>query len=216
MPLVYWLAFALLSVVVLLQGFVMLELLRQVAELRERSTDTNEPSPLQLPSLGKPIDTAFMLQSLTSESPTLLHSLLAAGSTAFVFLHPGCGSCDSLAAQLREFPNGDSVDRVVPIVGGRSEAEASKFMERTHMSISGAFFDGGEFAYRLGIVSRPSAVVVRNLGVVSAASVHTAEAVRRLLEAAHGMPDGVSDQSRDPSTQSKSAVAVGGVTDVGS
>lgn len=186
MPIVFWIALALLSVVVLLQGFVMLELLRQVGDLRGRLADSNEPTPLQLESMGHRVDPEVILQSFAPETRArVLSELVGPAATGFVFLHPGCASCDTLASQLQGYLTTASGDRIVPIIGGRTEKEAMEFLQRSDLPPTSAFFDAGEFAYQLGVVARPSSVVVVDGAVVAAATVHSAEAVRRLLSSVH-------------------------------
>jgi hypothetical protein len=182
MPAAGWLAFVLLWVIVVIQGFAFLEILRQLSEIR-RELEL-ESGPTELPNFA----TGSMPSNLpevhsASGSALNLWSRLGRRGTALVFLHPGCVTCHRVAKELPPIAGRQDTDvTVVAIVEARQESEAREFMRQTQLPADLAVVDlNGGVAAAFGINVKPGVVVVSNRATAGAATVRSADQIDEYL-----------------------------------
>jgi hypothetical protein len=186
---IFWLSYAVLWTVVLVQGFALLEIVRQLTDLRQR--DEVPRGPRLLPntvSVGATLPTPSALHWAETGERVEWSSALGEVASAVVLLHPGCATCYGVASELRRVADGQGPGiNIIPVVSAYSEDGAQEFIANTSLptrlcliEISG---DSGEtFARALNVNRKPAAVVLKGSLIAAAATVLNGEHVETLLK----------------------------------
>ncbi len=170
---VIWIAFALLWIVVVVQGMALLELIRQVAQLRD-ATRVHVPgtTPVNEGELvGRPFPEA---------------SRLAPGATiiALVFLSPTCATCHVIAKLLASFADrfaGVGIVVIGVIEAGTPDA-ATSFLGRNRVPTRVVHVDtDSTLASRFDLHLTPTVVFVSEGLITDAVVVRHAEELEPLL-----------------------------------
>lgn len=165
----------LLAVVVLvvLEGFVLVEMIRQVAQLRHRLNLDDRPMPTSIGEwAGRPVPD-FAVDRIGGN--------LAAEASIVLFLSTDCTTCRAVATELDAVQaklRGDPA--IVPVIEGRSDQDLNAFFRETGLADEHAVRDDGELGHRLGMRLRPMAVVVRHGTFADAAIVRNGAQLRQL------------------------------------
>jgi hypothetical protein len=180
---IFWVSYAALWIIVLIQGFAFLEVLRQVGLLRRQI----EPQQGAMIVSGA-VDRGTPLPKLTGHPP---HESFAAREWrdyfgdalgVIVFLTTQCVTCREVARDLPGLAADLSpVARVVAIIeGGRDVVEAfvSEVSLDKHLVI---IDEDGTTARELGVEWRPAAVTVRDGGVAQAGIVNNVAQIDALV-----------------------------------
>ncbi len=181
---IFWVAFALVCALVIIQGLVLLEVLRQMGEMRERLERRNEPEALPTHNAGQHLLVTAELANLELAAPMRLHDLLGQSGTAIVFLHSGCGSCQRVAQGLDELMTLQRPDVVVvPLVGAHDIAEAREFAAANGLTAKHVWFDENDAVSReLRVTARPAVLTVRGSIVNSLYTVFDSDSIDVLLQ----------------------------------
>jgi hypothetical protein len=116
--------------------------------------------------------------------------MLGEEATVLVLLHPGCGTCHTVAGELGRVAGaqGPAV-RVIPVVTAYSTEAADEFLKTTNLPLELAlvevqqFEDTDEpFAKTLNLNKKPAAVGLRGSRIAGAASVLNGDQVDKLLQ----------------------------------
>lgn len=195
----FWLSFALLWALVVVQGLAFLELLRQVAQLRK---DVG-PSlgALIVPGVvevGAPLPPLAGVRASDGGKAAWSDYLLKE-SGVIVLLRSGCVSCHTLAAELSNFASSVKTDFfTVAVIEGRRD-ETVEFIRHTGLDASLVVIDEeGATAHRLGVSFSPGAVSVRDGSLYQAGIVNNVTQVHALLLADVDNNAGVKKLSATP------------------
>ncbi len=179
---IFWVGFAALWVLVAIQGFAFLELLRQVADLRKQLG--LRPGALVVPGA---VDTGSPLPAPSGVSAATLRPIswgdyLGEGLGVIVVLRSSCSSCREVAGDLTGFASdvwGEA--RVAALVVGKVD-EARAFVADTKLDPKMVIIDvGGATADRLGVAFNPGAVTVLGGRLGHAAIVNSVEQIHALI-----------------------------------
>lgn len=202
---VFWVSYAVLWVVVAIQSFAFLELLRQIAALRRR-VGVDQGASL----MPGTVETGALL-------PELIGELVATGREAgwqdllsndigvAVFVSPRCPTCHKVAEGLATLRASyrDVADVVVVVDGPREEVLT--FLDETRVPTAAVIFDeAGETAKRVGISVAPAAMTIRERRIGVAGIVNDAHQVEALLLKEQEEPS----VATEPSTEVPEAATV--------
>ena len=163
-----------LAVVVVVQGLVLLEMVRQTAQIRRVLDLDDRPTPISLGNLaGRPLpEPARSLWNGTS------------GDGVVVLLSTDCATCRLVAAGLRELLDRFEQHRIVAVLQAHHEDEVAEMMATARLNEDEIVLDlEREYGAALGIALRPAAVVVRDGIVSEGATIRNAQQLQQLLEA---------------------------------
>ena len=163
-----------LAVVVVVQGLVLLEMVRQTAQIRRVLDLDDRPTPISLGNLaGRPLpEPARSLWNGTS------------GDGVVVLLSTDCATCRLVAAGLRELLDRFEQHRIVAVLQAPHEDEAAEMLATARLNEDEIVLDlEREYGAALGIALRPAAVVVRDGIVSEGATIRNAQQLQQLLEA---------------------------------
>jgi hypothetical protein len=163
-----------LAVVVVVQGLVLLEMVRQTAQIRRVLDLDDRPTPISLGNLaGRPLpEPARSLWNGTS------------GDGVVVLLSTDCATCRLVAAGLRELLDRFEQHRIVAVLQAHHEDEAAEMLAAARLNEDEIVLDlEREYGAALGIALRPAAVVVRDGIVSEGATIRNAQQLQQLLEA---------------------------------
>jgi hypothetical protein len=162
-----------LAVVVVVQGLVLLEMVRQTAQIRRVLDLDDRPTPISLGSLaGRPLP----------EPASALWN--GAPDGVVVLLSTDCATCRLVASGLRELIDRFEQQRIVAVLQAHHEDEAAEMLETSRLGQDEIVLDlEREYGAALGIALRPAAVVVRDGIVSEGATVRNARQLQQLLEA---------------------------------
>ncbi len=181
---VFWFSYAFLWILLAIQGFAFLEIVRQLGQIREQLGLHDGPMELfgtvkigeRLPDTsaiwadGRPVDWS---ENSVAESAVL------------VFLHPGCMTCHTVANSFPA-PDGSDGPRLIAIVEGRTADDARTFMEEHKMPSSMVILDAeASLARELKINSKPAAVTVRHGLLWKAVAINSPSQLGSVLKEAH-------------------------------
>jgi hypothetical protein len=158
------------AVLVLLQSLVLVEMVKQVAQLRQRVDLDDNPMPV---SLGSRAGADFARVDLIDGRPAIV-----------VFLSAECSSCKEVGSAIAGMPAriGELV-RVLPVIEGIDQIAVDDFLRETLLSNREVVVDfERELAHDVGLTLRPAAVLVRNGAMVEAAAVRTGHQMKVLVE----------------------------------
>lgn len=181
MPPIFWIVFGLLCILVIIQGFAFLEVLRQLSDVRQTLSAIQGPRELGEVSIGQPLPTLTIL-SAVDLAEVNLSQVIGEQPTALVFLHPGCSTCRTIAEQMAEVPVTDTVsDQVLAIVDARDTGEAKAFVERFHLQRLALVDPDGRVARELNVRSKPATVVISHRQVAAAVLITAYRHVHEVL-----------------------------------
>ena len=163
-----------LAVVVVVQGLVLLEMVRQTAQIRRVLDLDDRPTPISLGNLaGRPLpEPARSLWNGTSQDGVV------------VLLSTDCATCRLVASGLRELLDRFEQHRIVAVLQAHHEDEAAEMLATANLGQDEIVLDlEREYGAALGIALRPAAVVVRDGIVSEGATIRNARQLQQLLEA---------------------------------
>jgi hypothetical protein len=163
-----------LAVLVVVQGLVLLEMVRQTAQIRRLLDIDDRPTPISLGNLaGRP---------LPEPANALWNG--AAGDGVVVLLSTDCATCRLVAGGLRELLDRFEQHRIVTVLQAHHHEEAAEMLAAAGLAQDEIVVDlEREYGAALGIALRPAAVVVRDGVVSEGATVRNARQLQQLLEA---------------------------------
>ncbi|HMI99698.1 MAG TPA: hypothetical protein VK488_07700 [Gaiellaceae bacterium] len=152
-----------LLLVVAFQGLVLLELVRQVSQVRTQLDLDDRPIPTSLGELaGRPLPEPA--RAVWSENGAVRDGVL-------VLLSVDCASCRLVAFGLRDVVKRFEHQRIVTVLQARTNDEAVRMLADAGLAGDGVVVDlENEYGAAFGIELRPAAVVVRD-GILSEAAV---------------------------------------------
>jgi hypothetical protein len=191
MPSIFWLAFAVLWALVLIQGFALLEMVRQIVDIRQNTETIQGPQllPNTVP-IGAELPNIPTVRWAGTGVQVDWSSALGEVATALVLLHPGCATCYTVARGLGKARDSErSGVRVLPIVTAYTPERADEFIAETKLSPEATLVEspsaelGSEpFGKLLNVDKKPAAITLRGTRIVAAATVLTGQHVEMLLE----------------------------------
>jgi hypothetical protein len=182
-----WLALALLAAIVLVQGFALLELIRQVVDLRGERAETQDPKwlPESVPVGSTLPDRPAGLRWAISPQPVDWSKVLGSAATALVFLHTSCSTCYLVASELRRAIKSTPPDwAIVPILLSSSRERAERFLDDAHLPNEITLVDdSGQdvLARAINLHKTPVAVLLRGDRIIGAATVFNGGHALQLL-----------------------------------
>jgi hypothetical protein len=191
MPAIFWLAFAVLWILVLIQGFALLEMIRQLVDIRQGTETLVGPQllPDTVP-IGENLPSAPSLQWAQTGAQVDWSTALGEVATALVLLHPGCATCYTVARGLRVRGGHQRLGvKVFAIVTAYSPERAQEFITETKLPVDATLVEGPSpengsdpFAKTLNLNRKPAAVTLRGTRIVAAATVLSGKHVEMLLD----------------------------------
>jgi hypothetical protein len=165
-----------LAIVVVVQGLVLLEMVRQTAQIRRVLDLDDRPTPVSLGTLaGRPLPEP--VRSLWSQNG-------ASRDGVVVLLSTDCATCRLVASGLRELIDRFEQHRIVAVLQAHQRDEAAEMLAAAGLAQDEIVLDlEREYGAALGIALRPAAVVVRDGIVSEGATVRNARQLQQLLEA---------------------------------
>jgi hypothetical protein len=163
-----------LAVLVVVQGLVLLEMVRQTAQIRRLLDIDDRPTPISLGYLaGRPLPEPA--RALWNGAP---------GDGVVVLLSTDCATCRLVAGGLRELLDRFEQHRIVTVLQAHHHDEAAGMLAAAGLARDEIVLDlEREYGAALGIALRPAAVVVRDGIVSEGATVRNARQLQQLLEA---------------------------------
>ena len=164
-----------LWVFLVFQGLVLLEMVRQQAQIRRQLDLDDRPVPISLGELaGRPLPEPA--RAAWSENGTVRDGVL-------VLLSVNCTTCRLVASGLRDVLNRFEQQRVVTVLQARNHDEAVEMLAGAGLAWDEIVVDlENEYGAALGIDLRPVAVVVRDGIVSEGATVRNPRQLHELLE----------------------------------
>jgi hypothetical protein len=165
-----------LAVIVVVQGLVLLEMVRQTAQIRRVLDLDDRPTPISLGSLaGRPLPEPA--RGLWSQNG-------ASNNGVVVLLSTDCATCRLVASGLRELIDRFEQHRIVAVLQAHHEDEVAEMLAAAGLTHDEIVLDlEREYGAALGIALRPAAVVIRDGIVSEGATVRNARQLQQLLEA---------------------------------
>lgn len=157
------------GVLVVVQGLVLLEVVRQLAQIRKVLDLDDRPVPISLGNLaGRPV-------------PAPANGAVRNG--VFVLLSTDCATCRLVASGLPELVARFEDHQIVAVLQAHNHDEATEMLATTGLDRDQVVVDlEREYGQAFGIALRPAAVVVRDGIVSEGATVRNAGQLQQLLE----------------------------------
>lgn len=164
-----------LWVLVVFQGLVLLETVRQIAQIRRELDFDDRPVPVSVGRLaGQPLPAPA--RAVWSDNGATRDGVL-------VLLSTDCSTCRSVAAGLREVVSGFDQLRIVVALQARSPEEVTDLLAEAGLARDEIVVDlENEIGSSVGILLRPAAVVVRDGIVSEGAIVRNPRQLQQLLQ----------------------------------
>jgi len=164
-----------LGLLVVVQGLVLLELVRQVSQMRRELDLDDRPVPISLGELaGRPLPEPAL--GVWSENGSSRDGVL-------VLLSTDCATCRLVASGLPDILTRFEGQRIVAVLQAHSQDEATEMLADTGLPQDEIVVDvEREYGSALGIALRPAAVVVRDGIVSEGAIVRNPRQLQQLLE----------------------------------
>ncbi len=164
-----------LGLLVVVQGLVLLELVRQVSQMRKELDLDDRPVPISLGELaGRPLPEPA--RGVWSENGSARDGVL-------VLLSTDCATCRLVASGLPDLLTRFEGQRIVAVLQAHSQDEATEMPADTGLPQDEIVVDiEREYVSALGIALRPAAVVVRDGIVSEGAIVRNPRQLQQLLE----------------------------------
>jgi hypothetical protein len=164
------------GVLVVVQGLVLLEVVRQLAQIRKVLDLDDRPVPISLGSLaGRP---------LPEPARGVWSANGASRDGVLVLLSTDCATCRLVAAGLRDLVTRFERHKIVAVLQAHNHDEATEMLNGVGLARDEIVVDlEREFGAAFGIALRPAAVVVREGIVSEGAIVRNPRQLQQLLEA---------------------------------
>lgn len=175
-----------LAVLVVFQGLVLLEVVRQLSQIRRELDFDDRPVPV---SVGK-----LAGQPLPEPARAVWSGNGAARDGVLVLLSTDCATCRLVAAGLPDLLK-QSEEKVVVILQARNHDEVTEMLADAGLARDAVVVDlESEYSTTFGIAMRPAAVVVRDGIVSEGAVVRNPRQLQQLIESlgsstGEGVPD---------------------------
>ena len=158
------------GVLVVVQGLVLLEVVRQLAQIRQVLDLDDRPTPISLGTLaGRPV-------------PEPANGAVRNG--VFVLLSTDCATCRLVAAGLPDLVTRFDDHQIVAVLQARNHDEATEMLATAGLGHDEVVVDlERKYGEAFGIALRPAAVVVRDGIVSEGATVRSPRQLQQLLEA---------------------------------
>jgi hypothetical protein len=162
-----------LWVLVIFQGLVLLEAVRQISQVRRELDFDDRPVPVSVGALaGQPLPDAA--RAAWSEN--------GSRDGVFVLLSTDCTTCRGIATGLRDLVAKHERLRIVTVLQARNHDEVTDLLAEAGLARDEIVVDfEAELGAALGILMRPAAVVVRGDVVSEGAVVRNARQLDQLL-----------------------------------
>jgi hypothetical protein len=161
-----------LAVIVVVQGLVLLEMVRQTAQIRRVLDLDDRPVPMSLGELaGRPL-------------PETARDLVPAhGEAVLVLLSTDCTTCRLVASGLRDLIDRFADKRIVTILQAHRAEDATEVAAAFGLAGDEVVFDlDRSYGEAVGVALRPAAVVVRDGMLSEGATVRNASQLQQVLE----------------------------------
>ena|SRR5919198_3587550 len=169
-------SYVLVWIVVAFLTLVVLELLRQIAQIRTRLGLDDRPLHVSMGAL-----TGEHLSRIEAPMGVIWSELMPTGRGALVFLSHDCGSCRNIAPALNDFAALPEV-AVIPIVYAREGTDFDAFIDEMQIPRERTIIDyHGKLAKQLGIDVRPSVLLIEEGRIRDAAVVSAPRQLRTLI-----------------------------------
>lgn len=164
-----------LWVLVVVQGLVLLEAVRQISQIRRVVELDDRPVPISLGGLaGRPLPEPA--RALWSENGTPRDG-------AFVLLSTDCATCRLVASGLSDILARFEEQKIVAVLQARNHDEAAEVLAEARLARNEIVVDlESEYAAAFGVALRPAAVLVRGGIVSEGAVVRNPRQLQQLLE----------------------------------
>jgi hypothetical protein len=164
------------GLLIVFQGLVLLELVRQTAQIRRTLDLDDRPVPISLGELtGRP---------LPEPARGVWSANAASRDGVLVLLSTDCATCRLVASGLPELLDRFEQQRIVTVLQARDPDEAAEMVSAAGLALDEIVVDlEGEYAAAFAIALRPAAVVVRDGIVSEGATVRNPQQLQQLLEA---------------------------------
>ena len=161
-----------LAALVVIQGLVLLEMVRQTAQIRRVLDLDDRPIPISLGELaGRPLPEPA--RSLWPDNR----------SGAIVLLSTDCTTCRLVAAGLRDLLDRFHEQRIVAILQAHEPEEAAEMAAAAGLADDEVVLDvDRRYGESLSVALRPAVVVVRDGIVSEGATIRNARQLQQLLE----------------------------------
>jgi hypothetical protein len=161
-----------LAVLVVVQGLVLLEMVRQTAQIRRALDLDDRPVPISLGNLaGRPVPEPA--RSLWPDD----------GDGVFVLLSTDCTTCRLVASGLRDLIDRFADKRIVTILQAHRAEDATEMAAAFGLAGDEVVFDlDRSYGEAVGVALRPAAVVVRDGILSEGATVRNASQLQQVLE----------------------------------
>ena len=164
-----------LAVLVVFQGLVLLEVVRQLSQIRRELDFDDRPVPVSVGKLaGKP---------LPEPARAVWSGNGASRDGVLVLLSTDCATCRLVAAGLPDLLTRFEEQKVVVVLQARHHDEVTEMLAEAGLARDAVVVDlESEYATAFGIALRPAAVVVRDGIVSEGAIVRNPRQLQQLLE----------------------------------
>jgi hypothetical protein len=171
----------LLAALVIFQGLVLLEVVRQLSQIRRELDFDDRPVPVSVGRLaGKP---------LPEPARAMWSGNGASGDGVLVLLSTDCATCRLVAAGLPDLLTQFERQKVVVVLQARHHDEVTEMLSEAGLARDSVVVDlEGEYGTAFGIAMRPAAVVVRDGIVSEGAVVRNPRQLHQLLETLGSSP----------------------------
>jgi len=165
-----------LAAIVVVQGLVLLEMVRQTTQIRRVLDLDDRPTPVSLGELAG--------QPLPEPARAVWSANGASRDGVLVLLSTDCATCRLVASGLRDLADRFDQQRVVGLVQARSREDASDLLASSGLGPDEIVVDlESEYSRAFPVALRPAAVLVRNGIVSEGAVVRNPHQLQQLLEA---------------------------------
>jgi peroxiredoxin len=162
-------------------------LLLRIEDLETRLGDGSAPPASRQIAAGLPVGSPaprFSLAGLYGETLTLDALLAAQKPLLLVFVDANCGPCQALLPEMAAWQRDHAATlTVVPITRGKAGKTAYPGLQTVLVQ------KDGEISQAYQVAGTPSAVLVQPDGTVGSSLAAGADAIRRLVRSAAGLPD---------------------------
>jgi hypothetical protein len=161
-----------LAALVVIQGLVLLEMVRQTAQIRRVLDLDDRPVPISLGELaGRPLPEPA--RSLWPENR----------NGAIVLLSTDCTTCRLVASGLRELLDRFKEQRILTVLQAHELEDANEMVAAAGLTHDEVVVDvDRRYGESLGVALRPAAVVIRDSIVSEGATIRNAHQLQQLLE----------------------------------
>lgn len=171
-----------------LEGSVLVEMVKQVAQLRQRIDMDDQPLPI---SLGLNAGVPFPRPDLVA----------ASGVSLVAFLSSDCSACRAVGAAISQLPDhlrGDIA--ITPVVEARTPLDVEEFRRDTLLEEHSLVVDyDREIGRETGLGTRPSVLILHNGVMIEAAAIRTGRQLTSVVERANRLvSNGVTTRESTP------------------